>query len=63
MPRLWVAGLALLVAACSAPREASPSLGDEAPSFTLPAAAGGQVAVADYLGKRSVLLYFNMAYG
>jgi hypothetical protein len=38
-------------------------VGDPAPSFTLPSEAGEQVSLADYLGKKPVLLYFHMADG
>ena len=40
----------------------SPDLrvGDVAPDFTLPSADGRTVALAQYLGKTPVLLYFNM---
>jgi thioredoxin-dependent peroxiredoxin len=32
--------------------------GQEAPEFSLPASTGGEVALADYAGKRHVVLYF-----
>lgn len=35
-----------------------PGIGDQAPGFTLPASAGGEVSLADYRGE-SVLLYFQ----
>lgn len=38
------------------------SIGDEAPLFTLTSADGGNLSLSDYLGKKHVLLYFNMAY-
>lgn len=37
-------------------------VGAEAPDFTLPDAAGGDVSLADYSGQ-PVLLYFHMAGG
>lgn len=37
-------------------------VGSDAPAFTLPAADGGTVSLADYAG-RPVLLYFHMAMG
>lgn len=40
-----------------------PSEGDRAPGFELPAADGGRVALADFLGKKPVLLYFSMGPG
>lgn len=32
--------------------------GDKAPDFTLPSQKGGQVSLKDYLGKKTVVLYF-----
>jgi hypothetical protein len=37
--------------------------GDPAPSFVLPDHQGRQVALADYLGRKPVLLVFYMTYG
>lgn len=37
-------------------------VGDAAPSFSLPAAEGGEVSLADYRGS-PVLLYFSMGPG
>lgn len=37
--------------------------GDPAPSFVLPDHQGRQVALADYLGRKPVVLVFYMAYG
>jgi hypothetical protein len=39
------------------------SVGDTAPDFTLPAAAGGEVSLSRLVEQKDVLLYFNMAYG
>jgi hypothetical protein len=39
------------------------SVGDTAPDFTLPAATGGEVSLAQLREQQDVLLYFNMAYG
>lgn len=36
-----------------------PELGTQAPGFRLAAAGGGSVALADYAGERSVLLWFS----
>ena len=36
-----------------------PAPGTKAPDFRLPAASGGHVALADYAGQRSVLLWFS----
>ena len=56
--------IGLLLAACTG-QPAAPTgiaIGADAPAFTLPNAAGGQVSLADYAG-RPVLLYFHMAVG
>jgi len=37
--------------------------GDPAPPFVLPDQQGRQVALADYLGRKSVVLVFYMTYG
>jgi cytochrome oxidase Cu insertion factor (SCO1/SenC/PrrC family) len=37
--------------------------GDQAPTFVLPDHQGRQVALADYLGRKPVLLVFYMTYG
>jgi hypothetical protein len=39
------------------------TVGDTAPDFTLPAAAGGEVSLSRLLEQKDVLLYFNMAHG
>jgi len=39
------------------------SVGNRAPSFTLPSANGGEVSLADFLGRKHILLYFSMADG
>jgi hypothetical protein len=39
------------------------TVGDTAPDFTLPEAAGGELSLSTLLEQRAVLLYFNMAYG
>lgn len=36
----------------------APRVGDPAPDFTLPSAAGGTVSLADFRGKSEVVLYF-----
>jgi cytochrome oxidase Cu insertion factor (SCO1/SenC/PrrC family) len=54
----------LLLAGCDQGDKADESAaGGEAPDFTLPAANGGEVSLADYKGKQPVLLYFHMAVG
>ena len=59
--------LAVLVAACTggetSTAEAGLSVGDRAPSFSLPAAGGGRASLADFVGKKPVLLYFSMGPG
>ena len=37
--------------------------GDPAPSFSLPDQQGRQVSLADYLGRKPVVLVFYMTYG
>lgn len=39
--------------------DAHPAPGTKAPDFRLPAAGGGDVSLADYAGRRSVLLWFS----
>jgi hypothetical protein len=53
---------AILVAGCGASVD-SLEIGDRAPSFRLPTAAGSEVALDDYTGDRPVLLFFHMAVG
>jgi cytochrome oxidase Cu insertion factor (SCO1/SenC/PrrC family) len=62
-------GLSLVSAACSQGRAPSDSsrrgaaaVGEAAPAFSLQAAEGGRVALADFAGK-PVLLYFSMGPG
>lgn len=38
-------------------------VGQAAPDFTLPNALGGEVRLADYVGKQPVLIYFSMGHG
>jgi hypothetical protein len=65
---LAATGLAILAAflpACGggeSPSEPTGSLGKRAPSFTLPSAGGGQVALSDFV-RKPVLLYFSMGPG
>jgi len=51
----------MLLAACGSNNQAVEARVN-APDFTLPNAAGGEVSLADYKG-RPVLLYFHMAVG
>ncbi|MGH3117368.1 MAG: hypothetical protein ACRDQ2_09705 [Gaiellales bacterium] len=39
------------------------SVGDRAPDFALPSASGGDVALADFMNHKPVLLYFSMGPG
>jgi hypothetical protein len=64
--------IALLIfgAGCSQsapPREGSDGAviqeGDTAPAFALPASEGGEVSLAEFRGKKAVLLYFSMGPG
>jgi peroxiredoxin Q/BCP len=58
MLRSLLAGAALLLAA-----QASYALqvGDRAPDFSLPSAAGGTVRLSDYAGKKSVVIFTYIA--
>jgi hypothetical protein len=60
-----LAGAFLLAASCGGGSSDGPSLaeGDEAPTFTLPSAAGEEVALSDFSGDKPVLLYFSMGPG
>ncbi len=75
---LWAILLGLLLMACGGDKKddsaqqstATPTIGatglqvgDAAPDFSLPAAGGGTVALADYKGRQPVLLFFHMADG
>jgi len=42
----------------SAGRAGAPEVGDAAPTFTLPSARGGEIALGDLLGRRAVVLAF-----
>jgi len=54
---------ALTLAACGGDDgESGLAVGDDAPDFTLPAAGGGQISLADFR-NRPALLYFHMADG
>ncbi len=39
------------------------TVGAQAGDFSLPTVGGGTFSLADYLGKKNVLLYFNEGYG
>jgi hypothetical protein len=57
-----ILSLATVLSACSS-TQASVSVGEPAPDFSLPTADGGMVTLDDYVGKQPVLLYFHMAVG
>jgi hypothetical protein len=61
----FLAAMFVLAVSCGGESEGrgSVSEGDEAPGFTLPSAAGGNVALSDFTGHRPVLLYFSMGPG
>jgi hypothetical protein len=65
-----LAGLILLAASCDGrgsgagiEDDVPPSEGDQAPAFSLPSVSGENVALSDFEGKKSVLLYFSMGPG
>jgi peroxiredoxin Q/BCP len=35
-------------------------VGDKAPDFTLPATTGGDIKLADYVGKKPVVVFFYL---
>lgn len=64
--------LALLVVGCTRSSSEAPTgsisggpvaIGDVAPAFSLPSASGEDVSLADFAGKKAVLLYFSMGPG
>ena len=54
--RSALAGMAAVGAVIS--RAATPAIGDMAPDFTLATTAGGNASLADYRGKKNVVLAF-----
>lgn len=58
---LFIAPLMILLSACGL-NNSQIDVGSNAPAFTLPDAAGGEVSLSDYSGQ-PVLLYFHMAVG
>ncbi len=40
------------------PARGKVQVGDQAPDFTLPALSGKKVSLADFLGKKDIVLYF-----
>ena len=43
----------------SSSRSAPPRVGDPAPDFRLPSATGGEIGLADYRGKKTLVLWFS----
>ena len=48
----------MTVAAQTMPPSTTLKVGDKAPDFTLPSTDGGNVPIADYIGKSTVVLAF-----
>ena len=48
---------AILLALSSIPAVAALKVGDKAPAFSLPATTGQKVSLADFGGKKNVLLF------
>lgn len=68
--KTFVSGMLLLIVAVvltvrfiSGPTVPGLQLGQAAPDFVLPNALGGDVHLADYIGKQPVLVYFSMGHG
>ena len=60
---ILVALLGLLLPGCNNLALEKSTGEGQAPMFTLPEAAGGEVSLATYQGKQPILLYFSMAVG
>ena len=56
--RLAVTGALGVCLFAQAPPSSTLKVGDKAPDFTLPSTDGGDVHLADYLGKSTVVLAF-----
>jgi peroxiredoxin Q/BCP len=59
----WIAaGLLGIAALFAAPAQAQvPKVGDKAPDFSVISSTGKPVVLADYLGKKNVVLFFYIA--
>lgn len=59
----WLApGLLAIAALFAAPAQAQTlKVGDKAPDFSVISSTGKPVALADYLGKKNVVLFFYIA--
>ena len=55
--------ISFLLQACGGAASEDISVGNPAPSFSLPASDGSEVALSNYIGDRPALLYFHMAMG
>jgi uncharacterized lipoprotein YmbA len=55
---VWLAGGLLLLTASQA---TALQVGDQTPSFTLPATTAEKISLADYLGKQNVVIFFYIA--
>jgi peroxiredoxin len=49
--------VAALLAVCAAVPAAALEVGDKAPAFTLPATTAEKLSLADYAGKKNVVLF------
>jgi cytochrome oxidase Cu insertion factor (SCO1/SenC/PrrC family) len=60
--RWLAAGLLGIAALFTAPAQAQTlKVGDKAPDFSVTSSTGKPVALADYLGKKNVVLFFYIA--
>lgn len=60
---LLIALVGLVLVGCGGVKSTEESAPTQAPSFRLPSAQGGEVALQDLVAERPVLLYFHMADG
>lgn len=56
--RLWTTGLLLGCAAIVSGGAAAVSVGDKAPAIALPATTTKEIKLADFAGKKNVVLFF-----
>jgi cytochrome oxidase Cu insertion factor (SCO1/SenC/PrrC family) len=59
----WIAAVLLGAATLTAPSAQAqmPKPGDRAPAFSVNSTTGKPVALADYLGKKNIVLFFYIA--
>lgn len=55
---LWAQAPAAPKPAAAKPMSSTLKVGDMAPDFTLPSTAGGKITLADFRGKKTVVLAF-----